>query len=340
MRKRAVVAGWLERTGALDVALRLRARLPSPWLTVLTYHSVRPSPGGFDEGVIDASPESLDRQLATVRRFCSPVSVDDVKAFVFDRRPLPRCPVLVTFDDGYRDNHDIALPLLLRHGIRATFFVATHYLTERRVFWWDRIAYLIRQSPRARAVLSYPAPIELDLSDRSRAIRQAQRIAKDTPGLDFARYLGELEQATKVGWTLEDERRFADQLILSWDQVRALRRAGMDVASHTRTHRVLHTLSPAHLEEELSGSRKELEHLLKEPVRTISYPVGKTIADRPTIRAAVKAAGYELGFSNASGVNNFWQRVDPLDLRRISLDLDLGDALFRGIVALPPLGQR
>lgn len=338
MRKRARLARWLDGVGILDGSLSLRARLPNPWVTVLTYHSIRPSPGAFDDGVIDATAESFDRQLGVLRRCCSPITLDELRAAILFRKPLPPSPVLVTFDDGYRDNYDLALPLLLRHGIRATFFVATSYISERRVFWWDRIAFLIARSSSTNVKLSYPAPIQLDLRNRARAIRTMQRIAKDTPQLDLPRFLEELGSATKVAWTRSDERRYADELVLTWEQVRALRKAGMNVESHTRTHRVLHTLSRSQLDEELSGSRDELSRALGEPVRAISYPVGRTIADSPMIREAVAAAGYELGFSNASGTNNLLRDVDCLDLRRISLDLDIDHAFFRGMLAIPPLG--
>lgn len=302
---------------------------------MLTYHSIRGRPGPFDEGVIDSTVEQLDRQLAMVRRHCSPIGLEQLRAFLREGTQLPKNPVLVTFDDGYRDNHELALPILLRHGIRATFFIATSYITERRVFWWDRIAYLISSSPESRAKLSYPLPLDLDMRDRPRTIRLLQRIAKTTPCLDFANYLDGIGQAAKVDWGEREERRYADELILDWKQILELRRAGMDIASHTRTHRVLDTLSREDLDEELSGSREELESILKEPVCTISYPVGRTISDKAEVRNAIAKAGYELGFSNASGVNNVWRSVDPFDLRRISLDRGTDDCLFRGMLAIP-----
>lgn len=307
-------------------------------MTVLTYHSVRGTPGGFDAGVIDATSEQLDRQLALVRRCGSPISLDDLRGFLLEGRKLPEKPVLVTFDDGYRDNHDIALPLLVRHGIPATFFIATSYVTERRLFWWDRIAYLIGRSSETRLKLRDPVPLDLDLRDREAAIGKAHRAAKDTKGLDLEAFLRALGEAAKVPWSEAEERRHADELILTWDQVRALRKAGMSVASHTCTHRVLQTLTEAQLAEELSCSRRALEEALDEPIYAVSYPVGRTISDRPAIRRAVVAAGYDLGFSNASGINNTWQGLDPLDLRRVSLDIELEDVLFRAMLAIPPLG--
>jgi hypothetical protein len=89
-----------------------------------------------------------------------------------------------------------------------------------------------------------------------------------------------------------------------------------------------------HLEAELGGSREILEGVLGAPVRAISYPVGHGVAADPVQRAAVKSAGYELGFTNASGINHRF-RFDPLDVRRLSLDLDAPDGYFKTVMAIP-----
>jgi peptidoglycan/xylan/chitin deacetylase (PgdA/CDA1 family) len=110
----------------------------------------------------------------------------------------------------------------------------------------------------------------------------------------------------------------------------------MDVGSHTQTHRVLQTLAPDELARELTGSREFLERVLGEPVLTISYPVGKALANAPAIRNAVRQAGYELGFSNGTGVNHAW-RFDPFDAKRISMDVDVSPSFYRAMVAMPYL---
>src|SRR6185436_8186185 len=106
--------------------------------------------------------------------------------------------------------------------------------------------------------------------------------------------------------------------------VRALARAGMDVESHGKHHRVLQTLHADALDDELTGSRTELEAQLGRPVRAIAYPVGRRIAREARIRDALAAAGYRLGMSNKTGVNRLWPLplrgvlpVDPFDVRRL-----------------------
>lgn len=334
------LARLLDAIGVTEAALRLRRATPVRSLTVLMYHRVASSAGGlFDEGVVDATPEEFDRQLALMKRYFSIVGGDEVIAYARGGR-LPSNPALITFDDGYLDNHDQALPILLRHGLRATFFIATSYISERRLFWWDRISHAVKSSPRDRICLEYPTRQEIPLgADRGLAISLLMRIVKDRYALDLPRFLDHVTEVCGVHWSAEVERGYADRLLMTWDHVRALRRAGMDVQSHTRTHRVLQTLPVAALDSELAGSRADLERELGEPVRMISYPVAKSIARAPAIRAAVRAAGYEVGFSGARVPRPF-SAFDALDLRRINVERDLPLSYFRGILAIRALAHK
>jgi peptidoglycan/xylan/chitin deacetylase (PgdA/CDA1 family) len=334
---RGKLANALDGMRVPQLCLALR-RAASPWLTVLTYHRVAQPDAAveYDDGVVDVTPERLDRQLAFVTRWFDVVDMADLVAFARGGS-LPQNPLLVTFDDGYRDNHDVALPILQRHGVRATFFVATDYVEGRRPFWWDRIAYVVKRSAFDRLLLHYPERTEMSLAGRTareRAVRRLHRLVKDVRGLDLGRFLAALEDATGVTVSRDDERRMAGELVMTWEQVAALERAGMDVQSHTKTHRVLRTLDDAELREELRGSREKLEQVLGHPVRALAYPVGKGVATDRAAERAVRECGYVLGFSNGTGVN-VASAFDPYDVRRLALDLGLGEPFFRAMLAMP-----
>ena len=176
--------------------------------------------------------------------------------------------------------------------------------------------------------------------DEPGATRVLTDTIKDTEGLDLDRFLTELAAALDVPWTRELEARYADGLIMGWDDVRAIA-ADMDVESHGRRHRVLQTLSDAELADDLAGSRRDLEAQLGRPVQVIAYPVGRRVHRDERIRAALAAAGYRAGLSNHSGVNWWpWRRgatIDRFDLRRIATDRAMSESMFAAQVAIPPL---
>jgi peptidoglycan/xylan/chitin deacetylase (PgdA/CDA1 family) len=340
MSKRGQLAQVLHRTGALKAILAFRARTPTPWLSVLTYHRIarEGEEEPFDSGVVDVTLEGFDRQVAFLKNHFNVVGVDDLCAFARGGS-LPPNPVAITFDDGYLDSYEYALPILLRHRCKGIFFIATKYIEERRLYWWDRAAYVLKNTVRGRIRLRYPE-LEIDLrGDRDREIHRVFRVIKHRT-LDISTFLDELSKASGIAWSPDLERAAVDRLLMRWDHVRALHRAGMDVQSHTRTHRVLHTLAPHELADEMVGSRLDLERELGAPVRSIAYPVGKPVGPDSAIRSALAESGYEIGFSNGTGPTPLWGPIDRFDIRRQTIERDLSDEFLLSILAVPALAPK
>lgn len=343
MRER--FAGLMHRAGALQALMRLRSHLPVSTVSILTYHHVDDHDPSYpyDPDVSDATPAQFRWQMQALARHFTPIGMDDLLRFVERGTPLPRNAVVVTFDDGYQSCHDVALPILRAVGIRATFFIATEYVNERKLYWWERVSLIVNQG-RRRGAITYPRALELAPRDRATRMAILDTI-KDTPNLDLDRFLSEVSEALGVPWRRDVEAEYADGLIMTWDQIRALARAGMDIESHTRSHRVLQTLDDAALHSELAGSRADLEAQLGRPVRAVAYPVGRRIGrGLKRIRRALSAAGYKLGLSNASGINKIVPHAiarlapfDPFDVRRLGLDRSMSDAMFLTQIALPTL---
>lgn len=337
--RRAQLAKLLDRAGVIGGLLRLRRRFGGPWLTVLGYHHIhRPDQAyAFDRGVIDAAPGQFDDQVRTLQRYFSVVDLAAVRRHLLHGAPLPPNPALITFDDGYLSCHDTALPILKRHGVSAVFFIATDFIAERRLFWWDRLSYVVRHATADLIELEYPHAMRISLRQPESALRELLRVVKRHHGLDVARYLADVSAAAGVTWSDDLERELADQLLCTWDHVRALRDAGMDVQSHTRRHRPLQTLPHEELDDELAGSKRILEAELEQEIYALSYPVGRPVADNPAIRSAIQGAGYDLGFSYGTGVIRRGSSSDPYDLGRIGFDADQSLSFFRSGLAIPPL---
>jgi len=341
---RGRVSSLLDRSGFIEGVLRLRARYGSPYLTVLTYHRVFDPPKDYpyDKGVIDVGPEDFSAQLKTLKRYFNVIGIDELCAHVAGEESLPDNAAMITFDDGYLDNLEVAAPILKEHGMRAVFFIATSYIENRRIYWWDRINYLLSQADpgRKQLELSYPSRLRLDLeNDRESALQTLLHLMKMQFGLDTERMLDGLAEQLEVPWSLEIERDLSDGFVMTWDDVRALRAMGMDVQSHTRTHRPLQTVPLKELASELKGSKEDLERELGEEIHAISYPIGRSIASLEPIIAAVSDAGYKLGFSNDSGAQPLWGNMNRYDINRLAMEPQYTGSRFRAVLALPQLGE-
>ena len=162
---------------------------------------------------------------------------------------------------------------------------------------------------------------------------------KKVRGLDLERFLDDVARAADVSLSTEEERHLVDRYLMTWEDIAKVAAAGMDIGSHTRTHRILQTLDEGPLREELEGSRRALEERLGRRVTSIAYPVGSPVTGEPRILRALAASGYEVGFSAHTGAS--WTVVPPSrwNIRRLAMDVAHTAEYFRATVALPGLAR-
>jgi peptidoglycan/xylan/chitin deacetylase (PgdA/CDA1 family) len=339
--KRRQLAALLDRAGLSRALLMARKRGLSPWdwLTVLTYHRVGETVApGFDPDVLDATPAVFERQVKTLQRYFNLIDTRDLDVWRAGGK-LPANPAMITFDDGYRDNHQNVMPILRRLGAKAVFFVATSYITERRVFWWELVNHALFASTKSEVRIRYPQELTLALTTedvRKASIKTLLKLLKQQEGVDMERFLEELYRAADVPFSREREREIANEMLMTWDQIRGLKDAGFDVQSHSHAHRVLHTLSADEAREDLAIARRQLEDALDAPVSSVAYPTGRPIGDSASLRQAVLDAGYRYGFT-VEKLTPIDRLNDWLGIPRIMMDHDVSESFFRTTLAVPAL---
>ena len=124
MNIRAKGKNWVKRSLVSSRALGFASRLNRPGVAILMYHSVMVEPRlhATTLGEIVHSAGMFRRQMEVIARHYNPVSLDEVLAFVQGQTQMPPKPVVVTFDDGYADNFEVAAPILNEFGIPAVFY--------------------------------------------------------------------------------------------------------------------------------------------------------------------------------------------------------------------------
>jgi peptidoglycan/xylan/chitin deacetylase (PgdA/CDA1 family) len=297
----------------------------------LSYHRVGDAKESlFDRDVWSAGAEAFDKQVRFLKSHAEVVGPDEVPDP--PRHSRDRF-VLLAFDDGYRDNYDTAFPILRGHGVCASFFVATGYVDHPRLPWWDEIAWMVRSSrlTALRAGTWLPGPVDFDEPGRTRAVNAAIETYKRLPSASTTAFLDGLAEATGSG-------RFAaglvDDLWMTWDMLREMRRAGMTIGGHTVNHPVLANLTPEEQWQETSGCAGRLAAELGEPMRYFSYPVGQRDSFNEQTRACLTRLGVRFAFSYYGGYRRFDQ-WDPLDVRRLSVERHMDLDWVGASVALP-----
>jgi peptidoglycan/xylan/chitin deacetylase (PgdA/CDA1 family) len=325
MSRRDRLAELLDRTGVLRVMEWLARR---PGLLVLNYHrigSIDENP--FDDGVISATADQFRAQVRYVREHFDLPRLEDLVALPDTGLPRRGPMALITFDDGYRDNFDLALPILREAGVSATFFIATSYIQEPRLPWWDHIAYIVKTTRQDAFTLDYPTPVSIDLrqSTRSVALARLLRVYKHAADINEKAFLAHLGERAGVD---ADSESLGRELFMSWDQIRQLSEEGMSIGSHTHSHKILSAQSETDQRNELSLSKQILEAELGRPITAVAYPVGQTFAFDGVTKRLAREAGYRIGFSYYGGFNRTGPS-DSLDVRRTTVEFEHTFPMFR-----------
>lgn len=321
------------RLGDLGVVALLERFARRPSLLVATYHRIGdPSANPYYHGVYSASPESFRAQVRHLRDRFHLIGLDDVLALADSGFAVAEPTALITFDDGYRDNLDVASPILQELGVRATFFIPTGFFQAPRLTWWDHAAFVIKRSEQARITLDSPEPLAVELSQgpRTDAIMAVIRLYLDGKVIDEPGFRAHLEE--RAGVSVDDEAQ-GRALFMGWDGVRRLVEAGMDIGSHAHDHRKLSDLSDDDQRRELAESKRILEHETGREIATLAYPFGwPGTYDERTIQLA-RDAGYRVAFSSKEGVNRPGE-TRPFELRRLNIGFYDSPPLLRARMAL------
>lgn len=304
---------------------------PRARLSVLIFHRVLREPDPLFPDEVDAA--RFDALLGWVKSWFNVLPLDEAARRLADGS-LPARAAALSFDDGYADNHDVALPLLRKHGLPCSFFIATSFLDGGRM-WNDTLIEAVRLSPLAELDLRGLSDAQgMDLGRHPLADRRALlhmliprvKYLEPEPRLACVQAIAERAAAT-----------LPDDLMMSSAQVRALHAAGMQIGAHTVSHPILATLSRDAAADEIARSRDVLQALLGSRVGLFAYPNGKPGTDYlPDVHPALVR---ELGFDAA--VSTRWAaaregddvfqipRFTPWDRGRSKFGLRLVSQLLR-----------
>lgn len=315
------LADMLVETGLAALARRLRPTIAAD-LVVLAYHRVfdvsdtKVFP--YDLELVSASTDDFRRQMEHLKRNYTVVTMGQVLTALDGGGRLPSRPVVVTFDDGHADNYTNAFPILREFNVPATIFLTTDYIGGERTFWFDHVANLLLRLDTDR--LQVPGLEEVFvLTDH-----ESRRFASRKILRHLAR-ISDVQRRKTIGWIEAcpvgefPSRHHGLSGAMTWEQVREMAAAGCDFGSHTLSHPVLSQLEAGALEYELVDSRTIIGQQIGRPVETIAYPEGMERSFNPAVFAAVRRAGYRLGFSYIPGTNVL-THLDRFAVRRLAVE--------------------
>jgi peptidoglycan/xylan/chitin deacetylase (PgdA/CDA1 family) len=295
-------------------ALRWMARRRAQGVAILMYHSVMDDPTQASDslGGIIHSRRAFEGQMELLARKFQPVDLEQVENFLTGDSELPERAVVVTFDDGYTDNEEVAMPILDRLGIPATFYVTVDCLERRALPWPSRLRYAFRASKKKSWADDVGTIWTLsDAVSREHAYLSACDHFCKLAGTALEAKIACAERDLDAHLPVS-----SGQLMMTWEQVRKLAKGGHLVGSHTMTHPNMAFLDVNEVRRELTESKQIMETRLGRQVDHFSYPCPALYPNwtKLTLEES-QSAGYRTAVTTNNGVAH--ARDNPLELKRL-----------------------
>jgi peptidoglycan/xylan/chitin deacetylase (PgdA/CDA1 family) len=271
-------------------------------LSILIYHRVLARPDPLLPELPDV--RLFDRHMALLKR-CFRVLPLSEAVRLLRQGGLPPRAACITFDDGYADNAEWALPILQRHELSATFFIASDYLDGGQM-WNDDVIACVRQATPGMLDMSALGCGLLPVNTMQQRQQAMERLLAALKYLPYAQRLSLSRQIAPPRGA---------PLMMRSDQVRHLRAAGMDIGAHTSSHPILARLPDAEAAADIATGKSALEAIVQAPVTLFAYPNGKPGTDYDHRHVAMLGKlGFTAAVSTAPGAAHAGS--DPLQLPR------------------------
>jgi len=296
---------------------------------ILRYHAiVNPDDNYYASPGISITPKEFDDQIRFLSKHFSVISLDTVAKCIARRQSFPARSIVLTFDDGYRDNY-LAYKILKKYNGSGTFYIVTEAIGNQSPLWLFEVIYRLRKTSRQALDITLP-DTHLHFSfrshaDRAEAAREVTEVIKSNT-LEVRNSI-----MAQVIDQLDDIPQFAEKVssvMLDWEQVCEMAANGMTIGGHTMTHLNLPNADFKDALREIGGCKKTIERAIGSEVRHFSYPNGGNYAYyNDAVKKAVKEAGYTTSTTSNNGVVGL--RSDRWELERVRVTSNISEIVYQ-----------
>jgi len=291
-------------------------------LIIIMYHRVLPSQDArlaSEEPGMYVTPETLEMHLNEYKKFAELIHIEQWQALAKEKQLEDKLYCAITFDDGWADNYEFALPLLKKYAVPATIFLTTDYIGSNSTFWPERLSKLLNNFEDYSAEMSdFFTELNVKLNRKKLVSKNKDYFAEliaATKTLTENQIIAKLNRIEKVNEP-DDEVQ-----MLSWAQSKALTEFNIRIGGHTRSHmRLNDKASTAQITEEVIGCQADIKDNLDYLATQFCYPNG----DCSNTAQEIVERAFKLAVTTQHGINT--GDTSPYALRRIGLHEDAANS--------------
>ncbi|MDP7592872.1 MAG: polysaccharide deacetylase family protein [Litorilituus sp.] len=287
-------------------------------LYCFNYHRIGdPNFTSYDPNVFSCTEELFEQHITFYKSNFDIISIEELDKISTSSTKFNHKFAIITFDDGYIDNYQLAYPLLKSHQTPAVFFIATDFIDKDILPWWDEIAYLVKTSNQKTIQLpGWSKAITISSSTMSHSIKEVLHTIKLDAAQSMPEKITMLKRALKID---EHYQTPHENLFVSWDMLREMKNNGMSIGSQSCSHQIMSHLPQSKQRDEAHLSKQRIQQELAESISSFAYPVGGKNAFSLTTEKILCDTGYAFGFSFIPGINRMINS-NKYRLKRFSID--------------------
>lgn len=301
-------------------------------LLVLCYHSVIPDSIPEDpRTVIAVTATQFEDHLRELKRYWHPISEVHLLKSIQEEVPLPNHSVLITFDDGFKNNADYAAPLLKKYEIPAVFFLTAGLIGTNKLLWTQELTERILSSEDTHfPIPSGHSSCDLPTGSHERLALSRKIISecKKLPDTQRREYLAKTQ---KHQLNLVESWQHILYDFMTWEEIRSINRDGFSIGAHTLDYPILTSLNQQELRHQLAESKAMIEKEVREPCHSLAYPNGSREDYNENVMKIAEKEGYQLGYTLCEDRNPVSLR--PMEINRICITRDVPIELFKAKLA-------
>jgi len=277
-------------------------------LTILLYHGVAPK---VEDGIYNYRkkfilPQQFDAQIRYLKKNYSVIELDKAVDALKNKTPLPPYPLVITFDDGYKNNLTYAAPILEKHGVPATIFVVTNFIDKKIPLWVDKLEYVVGHGKNFVGK-TYEEKTHIDDVLRNEY--------KNIPSIEREERLNTLEEENGVSLLHAQTDLYTP---CTWEDIATYKGKRISFGAHTENHPILTQLPLDEARTEIQNSLSVLKQHIPHVSSVFAYPNGQPTDFNEDIKKVAREAGFVAALSTISGANTY--DTDMYALKRYTMD--------------------
>ncbi|MFT5756249.1 MAG: peptidoglycan/xylan/chitin deacetylase (PgdA/CDA1 family) [Alteromonadaceae bacterium] len=283
------------------------------------YHRIGDkSKTSFDPNVFSCDSSLFEEHIKFFKYYFVILDTEQLIELIDSGKPIDDKYAVITFDDGYIDNYTLAYPILKKLSCPAIMYIATDFISQQILPWWDEVAWLVKNNdPKDFIGLPWGLPKNMERLKLDKQIQLILRAIKDNKNTQINEKLQILR--SKANKNIASELGH-EKLFMDWDMIKEMSRNVVDIGSQTCSHRILSHLTNNEQEHEIIHSKALLEEKTNEKVISLAYPVGGHEAYNETTIGITKSSGYKFAFTFIADINKSIDHNNRFTMSRFSID--------------------